>query len=199
MHTHSEVELHILWRVLWVVNEWVFPVPVLSANRKGVRGRERQRKDERGKERRQLSSFSPGLMDCSAVALCPDWVTMERIRTIQQSFFFHLYFTFHSIHFLSVTYTCEGNYTKRIIDFSVPVLLFHPSASLWLLISILQLCPERLIHHHLPAKRNPLSVYSCLHERLLCWHDCMGHTHTYTHSYKIQSQIYTFFMEKNRV
>lgn len=65
--------------------------------------------------------------------------------------------------FSSPPHTCEENSTKRFMDSSVPLLLFQPSVSL-LPLSIPHLFPERLVHHHLPAELNPLSVCSPLHE-----------------------------------
>ena len=134
--------------------------------------KERGRKMEKARKRRQLRILlSLRQAKRSAMALDSSPPTMERT---------HLYSSYNSFTFLafvSPTCICKDRYTKGFPDFLAPVLLFHLSFSLPL--PIPHLFPERLVHHHLPAELNPLSVYSPLHEWLLCWHDCMGHTHTH--------------------
>lgn len=105
----------------------------LSFNRKGVGEREkmegRQKRKRKEAIKKFLLSWTNGLFRRGSLPRLGDNRADTYYTTKLFSFFLHSFISFLIFHsFLSQTYTCEGNYTKKeIIDSSVPVLLFRPS------------------------------------------------------------------------
>lgn len=102
---------------LQVVNEWVFPVPVLSANRKGGW---RERKMEGGQKRKReeaikkfLLSWTNGLFRRGSLPRLGDNGADTYCTTKLFSFFLRSLISFLIfLSFLSQTYICKANFTQ---------------------------------------------------------------------------------------